>query len=291
MGQLLALLRPSSEPALPPVASVNLLDPVVSEAEQQLLNSVKAILTKSPAILSLLKQYQGCDEQIRAAISQPNPQNDSAAWDAVVPCVIKLRECYEYATQVEQLLPAILATFCATGPDGSVNVQSNLETHQATAKAFADFLSFSWEFDELKMSKPAIQNDFSYYRRTVSRTKNAGGQQSQLPVTEEVSGKMSLFFAYPSPFLKMMTDSSSVSALFALRTMTGCLIMYDFIHPVGLFPKASEVNIRMFIKTIQSHGGSASNTLLNNLRYATKTYSSPDVPKTTKALLETPGAA
>ncbi|KAI9178930.1 hypothetical protein H9P43_005592 [Blastocladiella emersonii ATCC 22665] len=318
MGQLLALLR-SSDPPSAPLATVNLIDPAVSALEQELLNAVTAILQRSPAVLAGLKEYHGCDQAIRAAISTPNTQTETEAWNAVVPCVVRLREYYEYATQIEQILPQILAKFCAP-TNGGVNVQANLEANQATAKAFADLLSFSWEFDEVKMGKPAIQNDFSYYRRTVSRTRSnpAAPTAATLPVPDELANRMSLFYAYPSPFLKLMTDTvaayvtqhsladavaasllliatvcqnavntqSSVPALFALRVMTGCLVMYDFIHPVGLFPKASEVNMRVFVRTIQTHGGSASETLLNSLRYSTKTFNSQDVPKATKALLD-----
>lgn len=46
-----------------------------------------------------------------------------------------------------------------------------LEKNQALAKQCAEILSFVLKFDELKMNNPAIQNDFSYYRRTLSRLK------------------------------------------------------------------------------------------------------------------------
>ncbi len=44
-----------------------------------------------------------------------------------------------------------------------------LEARQALAKQFAHILDFVLRFDELKMKTPAMQNDFSYYRRTMSR--------------------------------------------------------------------------------------------------------------------------
>lgn len=42
---------------------------------------------------------------------------------------------------------------------------------QALAKQFAEILHFVLKFDDLKMNNPAIQNDFSYYRRTLSKMK------------------------------------------------------------------------------------------------------------------------
>ncbi len=44
-----------------------------------------------------------------------------------------------------------------------------LEARQALAKQLAHILDFVLRFDELKMKAPAMQNDFSFYRRTMSR--------------------------------------------------------------------------------------------------------------------------
>ncbi len=43
----------------------------------------------------------------------------------------------------------------------------HLDDHQALVKQFARILDFVLKFDECKMTTPAVQNDFSYYRRTV----------------------------------------------------------------------------------------------------------------------------
>ncbi len=42
-----------------------------------------------------------------------------------------------------------------------------LDAHQALVKQFAKILDFVLKFDEAKMTTPAVQNDFSYYRRTI----------------------------------------------------------------------------------------------------------------------------
>jgi hypothetical protein len=42
---------------------------------------------------------------------------------------------------------------------------------QALVKQFAEVLGFVLSFDEQKLKNPSIQNDFSYYRRTLSRLK------------------------------------------------------------------------------------------------------------------------
>lgn len=42
---------------------------------------------------------------------------------------------------------------------------------QALSKQLAEILRFVLKFDDLKMNNSAIQNDFSYYRRTLNRMK------------------------------------------------------------------------------------------------------------------------
>ena len=57
------------------------------------------------------------------------------------------------------------------------------------------------------MVNPAIQNDFSYYRRSLSRMKlnNKGGD---IKIKDELANRMSLFFAYPTPMMKVLTDTT-----------------------------------------------------------------------------------
>jgi len=65
------------------------------------------------------------------------------------------------------------------------------------------------KFDDLKMNNPAIQNDFSYYRRTLSRMKMTGGDESKAVVSNEEANRMSLFYAYPTPMLRSVSDATT----------------------------------------------------------------------------------
>ena len=43
-------------------------------------------------------------------------------------------------------------------------IAEHLDDHQALVKQLAKVLDFVLKFDECKMTTPAVQNDFSYYR-------------------------------------------------------------------------------------------------------------------------------
>lgn len=86
----------------------------------------------------------------------------------------------------------------------------SLEKKQALAKQLAEILSFVLKFDDLKMNNPAIQNDFSYYRRTLSRMKMKDPESDVAAVVNnEDANRMSLFYAYPTPMLKCVSDATT----------------------------------------------------------------------------------
>lgn len=76
------------------------------------------------------------------------------------------------------------------------------------------------------MVNPAIQNDFSYYRRVLSRMRSGvvkmndeggkkkgkkgkkGKEEPEDKVTEEIANKMSFFFAYPTPMMRVILDTT-----------------------------------------------------------------------------------
>ncbi len=68
------------------------------------------------------------------------------------------------------------------------------------------------------MTTPSIQNDFSYYRRIVSRynlSSSISEEQSLFKTAEsdeqissELASRMSLFYAQPTPMLKVLSEAT-----------------------------------------------------------------------------------
>lgn len=68
------------------------------------------------------------------------------------------------------------------------------------------------------MTTPSIQNDFSYYRRIVSRhnlSSTIGDEQVLFKTTENdeqissaLASHMSLFYAQPTPMLKVLSEAT-----------------------------------------------------------------------------------
>lgn len=290
-----------------------------SEDERQVYDTVSTVLNKGPSILEKLSTYAGCEEAIRKAITTPGAETEEAAWNAVVPAVEQLKEFYDFSLELEACFPKLLVALCKTNP------KENIASQQALAKQMADVFDFVLRFDDLKMVNPAIQNDFSYYRRTLNR-KKITRTELNITIRDELANRMSLFFAYPTPMMnvinettvKFLSQDSSVprdnvtmalatmanvcqemvvqkkfpnetTNMFCLRAMTGSVILFDHLHITGAFSRRSPINIRgciTVLKNCPSSGAGSTDGLLNALRFTTIHLNDPDTPGAIKQLLE-----
>ena len=95
----------------------------------------------------------------------------------------------------------------------SMTPLKHLETQQALVKQFSCILDFVLKFDDLKMLNPSIQNDFSFYRRTISRLRspnpNSVPELMSIPdLSPEFANRMSLFYANATPMLRALSDAT-----------------------------------------------------------------------------------
>jgi hypothetical protein len=105
---------------------------------------------------------------------------------------------------VERVVPKILGQLCS----GNLSPTQHLETQQALVKQLAEILEFVLKFDEHKMKTPAIQNDFSYYRRTLTRASRQDNAERDLVVGNELANRMSLFYAHATPMLRVLSQAT-----------------------------------------------------------------------------------
>jgi hypothetical protein len=262
-----------------------------SDEEKNIAKQISESLTDSDNLLETLKAYAGCDEAIRKALNDPGAKTEQAAWKAVSKAVDTLYDFYQYSLSMEKAWPRLLDAVCKDNPlDG---VKQNLAlTHQ-----IALIFDFVFHFDEKKMITPAIQNDFSYYRRVLGRMRD---KSTKLKVDEELGNKMSFFFAYPTPMMKVLIDATTeydssakprlVAGLSTLANlalgnihkgtlddsktmlllccMTGCIILVDHLRDEGAFDKKSPISIRQAINLLKNTTHTT-DFLVNSLRFTT----------------------
>eukprot|EP00042_Codosiga_hollandica_P038858 m.319815 g.319815 ORF g.319815 m.319815 type:complete len:324 (+) comp55496_c0_seq1:131-1102(+) len=193
--------------------------------EQEIFERVKAVLDQAPLILQAVSEYAAAKEEIREAISNPSSEEaQRVAWEAVSRRVLILRTFFQFSHELETVVPLLLEALCTEPP------RAALERKQALAKQFAETLHFVFAFDEHKMKNPGPQNDFSYYRRTLSRTKMNNASEEEVGIiSNEEANRMSLFLAYPTPMLRSLSEITtkfvSENKGIPLEHTTDCLSM------------------------------------------------------------------
>lgn len=287
-----------------------------TEAEKEIHANVSAVLNKGPGILERLSGYQGCEEFIRKAITNPGPESEEEAWEAVLPAVDELKEFYDFSLELEEVFPKLLVALCKTDP------KANLANLQSLAKQLANVFDFVLRFDDSKMVNPAIQNDFSYYRRTLNRMK-LSKKDLNISIRDELANRMSLFFAYPTPMMNVINEatvkflsqgdgvprenvtnalstmanvcyemvdkktfSNNETNMFCLRSMTGSIILFDHLHATGAFSRKSSIHIKGCITVLRNFSGGATDGLLNALRFTTIHLNDPETPANIRHLLD-----
>ncbi|GAA5815522.1 hypothetical protein MFLAVUS_009034 [Mucor flavus] len=192
------------------LTSLNLREATPLSEELGDYNQLLTLLVQpNSTLLKSLKEYKPASDCIRNAIAQPTAENEDKAWNAVLPTVDMLREFYNYSSELERGIPMLLNVLCKDG------VTKDLDRHPGLTKLFADILNFVFEFDYLKIRNPTLQNDFSFYRRTLQRgrsnpVENNSGSDLRSAINEDdLANRISLFIAYPTPMLKCVIETTT----------------------------------------------------------------------------------
>ncbi|KAL7718135.1 CYRIA/CYRIB Rac1 binding domain-containing protein [Entamoeba marina] len=232
-----------------------------SDEEMQTWSSVNDILKKATKIIDEISNFRGNDGLVREAITNPSQEN-------------------EIAVEFDKLVSTL----------ANADAKISLTNFPALCKQFGLALDFVLQFDTNKLSNSGIQNDFSYYRRTLNRMKK-NFPDSEYILKDDEANKMAMFFASPSPMIKLLTDyvhnktfmnkpieirenfEELLSLLanvchdmvdsgvfenietnyFCLRVMAGCIVLYDTVCITGAFSKKSKIRVRECIVLLKRY--------------------------------------
>ena|SRR3990167_3251835 len=288
MGALLSLIQGDDNKAEFVFVDFENAAPSTDE-EKQIYNTISVVLGKAPGVLESLEKYVGCEDLIKKAIQNPSPETMDEAWEALIPHTEKLKEYYDFSLELSESFPVLLQTLCKGNP------QQSIGDLQALTKQLAQIFDFVLRFDDMKMVNPAIQNDFSFYRRSRNQRRLQKGDVAS-NIQEEVTNRMSLFYAYPTPMMNSIKESilkfldsvkdephgpilrqnvntalafianccqrivskkqcSENYVVFCLRCMTASIILYDNLDAKGAFHKRSPILIKKCICLVKDSNG------------------------------------
>lgn len=250
------------------------------------------VLKNAEAVLVVLDSYEGCGSLIQRGMQHPNDEAiQLETFEGMFPNVERIKAFYSLAKAMSELVGKLARHFIETG-----------SYSPALLKLFAQLLMVTLKFDRSKMMHPAIQNDFSQYRRGLQKNMRHPG----VPVNDIEANNISMFVAQATPIISVVSTTldnvqrqnkdvakfladfahiccafvmrekeqgSTEHAVLALTAMTVAFILYDNISPVGVFGKGSLVDVRTCVSQLKVISDDASRGMLcDALRFSTRSF-------------------
>jgi len=275
-------------------------------SEEKTYAVVNEVLERRSRIIKLIEDYKGCQELARAAMSTPSHETEKAAFEGLLVAVDSIAEFFSYSKQLEKVFP-VLVKQLAESVKGDVCA---LNEQPALTKQLADLFDFALDFDRIRMLRPNLSNDFSYYRRLLPKFNKHPG----IKVKDDEASGMALFTAEHIPMTSCLAKSGQkaqeanenvsnvlatmanscffmikkklakpASMLFLARAMTGAVVIFDHIDNQGVFHRKTPVATKQIIMCLKREFPNEL-SLLNAIRYSTKTFR--DAPDTIQQLFE-----
>jgi len=270
-------------------------NPQPTSGEEKVYGEIASLLTDGEALIEDIKDYKGCGDLQRAAMTQKTSDAETKCFEALLVSVGKINDFFQFARRLENLFPRLLAEVCTTNSEGKETIAEK----QALAYQVGAIFSFVLRFDQLRMMKSALPNDFSYYRRLLGKF----ATHPDIVVDSDSAASMGMFTAEHTPMLsaiskaaeKALKSNSHIGLALALmansclsmintrafsnpetnvfcaQSMTGAIVLYDRITEFGVFHKRSPVRVKACI-TLLTKQFTDHQYLANNIRYCTKTY-------------------
>lgn len=240
-------------------------------------------------------------------MNNPTYDNEREAFEALLVAVDSIATFFEFSKSLERSLPELLHILS----QDTTEEKGDPEIPVALAKQLASILDLSLSFDQTRMMRPHLSNDFSYYRRLLPKF----NKHKDVRVKDDEASGMALFTAQHIPMMSCLAKAAarameknenvtialSVLAnsllhmvkkkkfgnkntnLFCVRAMTGAIILFDHVHHLGAFHKRSPIMLKQAVQLLKKEFPNEV-TLLAAIRYNSKHFK--EAPDSVKALFD-----
>jgi len=284
-----------------------------TDDELKVSKNAEELTRESKTVVQLIEDYKGCRDLVRRAMQNPSRETEQEAFEGLLKAVDSISLFFEYARRIESTLPILYSLLAPSRPrdDG----RHPLAVYQASGRYLATILDVTITFDQVRMMRPNLSNDFSYYRRLLPKFQ----KHQDVKIKDDEASGMALFTAEHMPMMSVIvkttknyceTNDSQASVadllstmanscmglakykkfstpelnLLCARAMTGSIVLYD--HLEGkVFSKKSPVAIRECLTVLKKNFEKKdSEGLLNAIRYSTVSFRI--APESVQMLLE-----
>jgi hypothetical protein len=232
---------------------------------------------------------------------------EEEAFVGVLRCVEQITMFYEYSISLEAIVPRLLQALGAP----EAELKQSVQDQQALARQLAEIMDFALRFDQLRMMRPFLPNDFSFYRRLLSKFP----RHPQVKLSEDENNVISMFTAQHIPMMTALSTSvrplnpqgnitnalacmansclqmlkskrvaDERNRMLCARAMTGALVLFDHVDPLGAFHRKSVVCTKDIITMLKSEFPEH-DALTNAIKFSTKHFRDDSTPSNIQELL------
>jgi hypothetical protein len=168
-------------------------NPKPTDGEMKVYRAVDGVFRESKRVQQLIEDYKGCRELARKAMSTPTKENELAAFEGLLGAVDSIATFFNYTNELARVVPDLMTELC----------RAPLSDQQALATQLAHIFQFALVFDQTRMMRPNLSNDFSYYRRLLPKF----SKHPDLKVKDDDASGMALFTAEHIPMISALTKA------------------------------------------------------------------------------------
>lgn len=296
MGILLSRMRGSSSNNDWSLVLIDFESAKPTTAELPIYSQCNAVLERSKEILKLVETYSGSQSLVRAAMQNPTPATELDAFNHLLPNVNRIATFYRYSLELQRIEPPLL-TALAADPQ---NTRATFEDQQSLAVQLGEVFNFALSFDAIRIQKPEISNDLSFYRRLAPKFSS----DPRIQIRDEELSSISSFCSLAVPMTSVLARTASTALqsnplvinalstmavacramieskrfvryttnLFIARAMTGAIVVFDNVDYGGAFRKGNPTETKRAVQTIISDFPEDKRAMLDALHYSTKHF-------------------
>jgi hypothetical protein len=281
-----------------------------SDGEQKVWNEMNNVLERGPDALSKIEEYKGCQDLARKAMSNATYENELEAFEGLLYAVDAIAAFFDFSRDLEKVIPPLLLQLSTFNANEAEN-KDKVTDQQALAHQLAQILDFTLQFDQTRMMRPHLSNDFSYYRRLLPKF----NKHPNVKVKDDEASGMALFTAEHIPMMTCLAKATQRAMeknehvalclaimanscmrmvrnkrfakretnLFCLRAMAGSIVLYDLVHHLGAFHKKAPIALKQCVLLLKKDYPEEV-SLVNAIRFSSKNFK--DAPESIVALFD-----
>eukprot|EP00750_Incisomonas_marina_P006555 INCI14645.1.p2 GENE.INCI14645.1~~INCI14645.1.p2 ORF type:complete len:302 (-),score=52.56 INCI14645.1:1246-2151(-) len=286
MGSIFARLRAES------ISKVVLdferpVDPEqLSEECRETYIAIGACVDQTAVAIKTLTDYSDLKPVMKVVMDQKRVDEHKEALESSMGSIVHIQEFYRLADKLNEEVPKLL----------NFIKSDNLKDQEALCQVFTRLLDKVIQWDSLKVQRPSILNDFSFYRRNFAKMVEF---DIPFPVLEQEANVISMFLAQPCPLTmgiaKKIKDARDEAASmvfanlanalcravteefqnpqtldYACNAMTCACVIFDHTSDVGIFGSKA-VKIKAVVDALGGYG-ERGQTLLFYMKYNFKRF-------------------